>query len=68
MRGWAYTAEPLEPACARSLACELVHVQRPERIIALAIEDPVDEPLSAAQVLPSRFARPGSAFDDHARS
>jgi hypothetical protein len=63
--GERYTAEPLEPTCARSLACELVHVRRPERIIALAIEgDPVDEPLSAAQVLPSRFARPGSAFDD----
>jgi len=40
-------------------------VRRLERIIVLAIEgDPaVDEPLSAAQVLPSRYARPGSAFD-----
>ena len=63
--GERYTAERLEAACARSLAYELVDVRRLERIIVLAIEgDPaVDEPLSAAQVLPSRFARPGSAFD-----
>ena len=63
--GDRYTAERLEAACARSLAYELVDVRRLERIIVLAIEgDPaVDEPLSAAQVLPSRFARPGSAFD-----
>jgi hypothetical protein len=63
--GERYTAERLEAACARSLAYELVDVRRLERIIVLAIEgDPaMDEPLSAAQVLPSRFARPGSAFD-----
>jgi hypothetical protein len=63
--GERYTAERLEAACARSLAYELVDVRRLERIIVLAIDgDPaVDEPLSAAQVLPSRFARPGSAFD-----
>ena len=63
--GERYTAERLEAACARSLAFELVDVRRLERIMVLAIEgDPaVDEPLSAAQVLPSRFARPGSAFD-----
>jgi hypothetical protein len=63
--GDRYTAERLEAACARSLAYELVDVRRLERIIVLAIEgDPaVDEPLSAAQALPSRFARPGSAFD-----
>jgi transposase len=63
--GERYTAERLEAACARSLAYELVDVRRLERIIVLAIEgDPaVDEPLSAAQALPSRFARPGSAFD-----
>jgi hypothetical protein len=55
----------LEAACARSLAYELVDVRRLERLIVLAIDgDPVvDEPLSAAPVLPSRFARPGSAFD-----
>jgi hypothetical protein len=60
--GERYTAERLGAACARSLAYELVDVRRLERIIVLGIEgDPaVDEPLSAAQVLPSRFARPGS--------
>jgi hypothetical protein len=63
--GERYTAERLEAACARSLSYELVDVRRLERIIVLAIEgDPaVDEPLSAAHMLPSRFARPGSAFD-----
>lgn len=63
--GERYTAERLEAACARSLAYELVDVRRLERIIMLAIEGDaaVDEPLSAAHVLPSRFARPGSAFD-----
>ena len=60
-----YTAERLEAACARSLAYELVDVCRLERIVVLAIEgDPaINEPLCAAQLLPSRFARPGSAFD-----
>lgn len=63
--GERYTAERLDAACARSLSYELVDVRRLERIIVLAIDgDPaVDEPLSAAHALPSRFARPGSAFD-----
>ena len=63
--GERYTAERLEAACARSLSYELVDVRRLERIIVLALEGnaAVDEPLSAAQALPSRFARPGSAFD-----
>jgi hypothetical protein len=63
--GERYTAERLEAACARSLSYELVDVRRLERIIVLALEGDisVDTPLSAAQALPSRFARPGSAFD-----
>ena len=63
--GERYTDERLEAACARLLSYELVNVRRLERIIVLAIEgDPeLDEPLSAAQALPSRFARPDSAFD-----
>src|SRR5262249_35068758 len=63
--GERYTAERLEAACARSLAYQLVGGGRLERILARGIEGgtPIDEPLSAAQVLPSRFARPGSAFD-----
>ena len=63
--GERYSAERLEVACARSLAYELVDVRRLERIIVLALEGDASahEPLSAAQALPSRFARPGSAFD-----
>jgi hypothetical protein len=32
-------------------------------VLASEGDPAVDEPLSAAQALPSRFARPGSAFD-----
>jgi hypothetical protein len=61
-----YTATRLEAACAHSLAHDLVDVRRLERILVLALEQaPEPEPAPPAVVvpLPSRFARPGSAFD-----
>jgi hypothetical protein len=53
-----------DAACAHSLAHELVDVRRLERILVLALEQPVEpRPAQAVAPLSTRFARPGSAFD-----
>ena len=62
-----YTPERLEAACARALGFDLLDVRRLERILVLALEHealPAPPPEPRLHPLPpSRFARPGSAFD-----
>jgi transposase len=63
-----YSAARLDAACAHSLAHELVDVRRLERILVLALEQPVEpRPAPALVPLSTRFARPGSAFDHRRR-
>ena len=62
-----YTPARLEAACARALGFDLLDVPRLERILALALEhEGLPTPPTAERVRalpPSRYARPGTAFD-----
>jgi transposase len=70
--GERYTPARLDSACARALEVELIDVRRVERILVRALEaetapaganpDPPTAALAPVVVLPTRFARPGTAF------
>ena len=64
-----YTASRVDAACARALGFDLIDVRRLERMLVLALDaESQPAPPVVQRVLPfvpSRFARPGTAFDHH---